>query len=70
MKKCLKKADLRSYIEVQDKVSALYKKTREWDRKALLNVARSGKFSSDRTIREYAEDIWHISPCTSGEDEN
>ena len=63
-------ADLRSYIEVQDKVSALYKKTREWDRKALLNVARSGKFSSDRTIREYAEDIWHISPCTSGEDEN
>lgn len=63
-------ADLRSYIEVQDKVSALYKKTREWDRKALLNVARSGKFSSDRTIREYADEIWHIAPCTSGEDEN
>lgn len=62
-------ADLRSYIEVQDRVSELYTKPRAWDRKALMNVARSGKFSSDRTVREYVRDIWHISPCTVSEEE-
>ena len=56
-------ADLRAYIETQDAVDALYRKPREWDRKALLNVARAGVFSSDRTIREYARDIWHVAPC-------
>ncbi|MGI6494638.1 MAG: glycogen/starch/alpha-glucan phosphorylase [Kiritimatiellia bacterium] len=55
-------ADLRSYIEVQDRVDALYRMTRQWDRTAVLNVARAGRFSSDRTIREYARDIWHIEP--------
>lgn len=55
-------ADLRSYIETQEKIDALYRKPVEWDSKALMNVARSGKFSSDRTIREYASDIWHIDP--------
>ena len=55
-------ADLRDYIETQDKVEALYRQPHKWDRKALINVARSGKFSSDRTIREYARDIWHIEP--------
>ena len=55
-------ADLRSYIEAQDRVDALYRRTRDWDRMALLNVARAGRFSSDRTIREYARDIWHIEP--------
>ena len=34
-----------------------------WLRKAILNVARAGKFSSDRTIREYASEIWHVEPC-------
>ncbi|MBP5320526.1 MAG: glycogen/starch/alpha-glucan phosphorylase [Kiritimatiellae bacterium] len=55
-------ADLRSYIETQDRVNALYVTPREWNRKAAINVARSGRFSSDRTITEYARDIWHISP--------
>ena len=55
-------ADLRDYVETQDKVEALYRQPMKWDRKALLNVARSGKFSSDRTIREYARDIWHVDP--------
>jgi starch phosphorylase len=55
-------ADLRDYMETQARVDALYRQPREWDRKALLNVARSGRFSSDRTIREYARDIWHIAP--------
>jgi len=57
-------ADLRDYIETQDKVEALYRKPLAWDRKALINVARSGRFSSDRTIREYARDIWHVGPVT------
>ena len=53
-------ADLRSYIEAQERVDATFRDTRKWDRMALVNVARSGRFSSDRTIREYARDIWHI----------
>ncbi|MDD5705753.1 MAG: glycogen/starch/alpha-glucan phosphorylase, partial [Kiritimatiellae bacterium] len=55
-------ADLRSYIEAQEAVDKLYRTPRAWDRKALLNVARAGKFSSDRTIREYARDIWKVEP--------
>ncbi|MFA6929917.1 MAG: glycogen/starch/alpha-glucan phosphorylase, partial [Lentisphaeria bacterium] len=55
-------ADLRSYIDAQERVSMLYQNPREWVQKALMNTARSGKFSSDRTIREYARDIWNLSP--------
>ena len=55
-------ADLRDYIETQEKVDLLYRDEEAWDHKALMNVARSGKFSSDRTIAEYARDIWHIEP--------
>ncbi len=61
-------ADLRDYIETQSKVDELYREPRQWDRKALINVARSGKFSSDRTIREYARDIWHIQPVKVSHD--
>ena len=57
-------ADLRSYMETQDKIDKLYRQPYKWDAKALMNVARSGKFSSDRTIHEYAKDIWHIDPLT------
>ena len=56
-------ADMRSYADTQKKINDLYKKKKEWNRMALLNVARSGKFSSDRTIREYAREIWNINPC-------
>jgi len=55
-------ADLQSYMDIQAKVEKLYADKRAWTRKSLLNVARAGKFSSDRTIREYARDIWHIEP--------
>lgn len=55
-------ADLRDFIGTQEKVDLLYRDETAWDTKALLNVARSGKFSSDRTIAEYARDIWHIEP--------
>jgi starch phosphorylase len=53
-------ADLQSYIEAQDKVGEEFKRRAVWARKAILNVARIGKFSSDRTIREYAREIWNI----------
>jgi starch phosphorylase len=53
-------ADLPSYIDAQEEAGAAFKNQREWARKAILNVARIGKFSSDRTIREYATDIWGI----------
>jgi starch phosphorylase len=55
-------ADLRAYMETQARVDELYRQPHLWDAKALMNVVRSGKFSSDRTIREYARDIWHIEP--------
>ena len=56
-------ADLTSYSKAQEKVAALYRTPEEWTRKAILNIATSGKFSSDRTIAEYAAEIWNASPC-------
>jgi glycogen phosphorylase len=56
-------ADLTSYAETQQQVGALYAKPDDWSRKAIINVACSGRFSSDRTIAEYAADIWKAQPC-------
>jgi len=56
-------ADLKAYAETQERVGQLYLKPDLWTRKAILNVASSGKFSSDRTIEEYARDIWGAKPC-------
>jgi starch phosphorylase len=56
-------ADLTSYAKTQERVGELYAKPDAWARKVILNVASSGKFSSDRTIAEYAADIWNVSPC-------
>ncbi len=56
-------ADYASYIAAQDAVSALYQDQEEWSRRAILNVARVGKFSSDRTIGEYAKNIWNVAPA-------
>jgi len=56
-------ADLTSYLEADEHLRALYADSHEWARKSILNVAGSGKFSSDRTIAEYAADIWHVQPC-------
>ncbi|HUU10046.1 MAG TPA: glycogen/starch/alpha-glucan phosphorylase [Phycisphaerae bacterium] len=56
-------ADLRPYVDTHDRVDDLYRRPHDWARKAILNVARSGKFSSDRTIGEYLRDIWHVDPC-------
>ena len=56
-------ADLKSYLEADGQLTALYADSDQWARKAILNVAGSGKFSSDRTIAEYAAEIWHVQPC-------
>jgi starch phosphorylase len=56
-------ADLKSYLEADERLCALYAKPDEWARKAILNVAGSGKFSSDRTIAQYANEIWNVTPC-------
>ncbi|MBP7276135.1 MAG: glycogen/starch/alpha-glucan phosphorylase [Kiritimatiellae bacterium] len=56
-------ADYRKYIEAQDRASAAYQDIPSWTRSAALNVARMGPFSSDRTIRQYAEDIWGATPA-------
>jgi starch phosphorylase len=56
-------ADLTSYIEADQRLRDLYAKPNAWARTAILNVAGSGKFSSDRTIAEYAAGIWNVKPC-------
>ena len=54
--------DFASYREAQDRLQKQFKDKREWTRKALKNIANAGKFSSDRTIAEYAKEIWNIEP--------
>jgi starch phosphorylase len=56
-------ADLNSYLAAQARASSLYGEPDAWARKAILNVACSGRFSSDRTIAEYAAEIWNANPC-------
>jgi len=56
-------ADLASYAAAQERLGDLYRQPEEWTRMAIRNVAASGRFSSDRTIRAYARDIWRVAPC-------
>jgi starch phosphorylase len=56
-------ADLTAYAQAQQQLGQLYTDQDAWTRKAIINVASSGKFSSDRTIAEYAAEIWNASPC-------
>ena len=56
-------ADLGGYVRTQERVSELYADPDAWARKAIVNVAHSGRFSSDWTIAEYAADIWNARPC-------
>jgi len=57
-------ADFASYLKCQEQVSAAYQETPHWTRMSILNSARSGKFSSDRTIREYCHDLWKVEPVS------
>jgi starch phosphorylase len=56
-------ADLKSYSEAHARLDELYADQENWSRKAVLNIAASRNFSSDRTITEYARDIWRVEPC-------
>jgi starch phosphorylase len=60
-------ADLKSYGDAQQALGKLYQDQEAWSRKAILNIAASGDFSSDRTIREYAQQIWGSEPCPIGD---
>jgi len=60
-------ADYASYIDCQERISKIYNDKEKWTKMAILNVARCGKFSADRAIREYAERIWNIKPVSFSE---
>jgi starch phosphorylase len=55
-------ADFQSYMDISDHADTIYRQPDEWNRMAILNTARMGYFSSDRTIEEYAKKIWHVAP--------
>jgi len=56
--------DFKAYAEAHRKVEAAYRDEKGWAKSAILNVAHSGKFTSDRTIQEYVDDIWHLDQVT------
>jgi len=60
-------ADYQSYMDCQEQVQLAYRDRARWTRMSILNCARVGRFSSDRSIREYCRDIWHVSPLTISE---
>jgi starch phosphorylase len=55
-------ADFRSYIDAQQQVADTYRDKETWDRMSIINSASSGWFSSDRTIRQYVDEIWNVQP--------
>ncbi|MFZ2325240.1 MAG: glycogen/starch/alpha-glucan phosphorylase [Ignavibacteriaceae bacterium] len=63
-------ADYQAYIDAQDKVAKLYLNQKEWTKKSIYNVARVGKFSSDRSVSEYTKKIWKVKPVKINHTEN
>ncbi len=57
-------ADYAAYVECQDRVAAAWQNPDTWSHMSILNAARSGKFSSDRAIEQYCDDIWNVGPVT------
>jgi starch phosphorylase len=60
-------ADYQDYVDCQQRVSQAYRDQKNWTRMSILNSARMGRFSSDRSIRDYCRDIWNVSPIKTGE---
>ena len=60
--------DFRSYADAQKRVEEAYKDTENWAKSSIINIAKSGKFTSDRTIEEYVDDIWHLEKVKVGND--
>ena len=60
-------ADYQAYLDAQQRVGEQFLDEDAWTRKSILNAARVGRFSSDRSIREYCRDIWHVTPAESGD---
>ena len=58
-------ADFRSFVDAQEAVGKAYQDTRNWTRMSILNSAKSGRFSTDRTMRDYNRDIWHLETLTA-----
>jgi starch phosphorylase len=58
-------ADFTAYMDIQQEIEDAYRDQARWNRSAILNVANSGYFSSDRSIKDYLERIWHTSPSPS-----
>ena len=56
-------ADYAAYVACQEQVSAAWQDVDRWTRMSILNTARSGKFSSDRAIQQYCDEIWHVMPA-------
>jgi len=63
-------ADMRSFIDAQARIDSDYRDEEAWSRKAILNIARTGRFSSDRTIADYAREIWNVKPVQVSRDPN
>jgi len=59
-------ADFRSFVDAQRRAAEAYQDRERWVRMSILNTAFSGKFSTDRTIKQYNEDIWHLKPMSVG----
>jgi starch phosphorylase len=57
-------ADYAAYVECQDEVAAAWQDSDAWSRMSILNAARSGKFSSDRSIAQYCDEIWNVGPVS------
>jgi starch phosphorylase len=58
-------ADYQAYVDCQDQVSTVWHDRHSWTRKSIINATRMGKFSSDRSIRDYCKQVWNVNPASA-----